>query len=148
LVVALVWWRHPHRRAEGPRERFVPALRAGARFVWHEPVVRRLLLRATLFVVPAMALWALLPLVASQELGLGADGYGLLFGAVGLGAIIGALILGRIQGALSTNGTLGTGATLYAAALAAVVVVPSFLAALVAMVFAGLAWMAVTSTLQ
>jgi MFS family permease len=148
LAVALLWWRRPHRRPEGPRERFVPALRAGARFVWHEPVVRRLLLRATLFVVPAMALWALLPLVASQELGLKADGYGLLFGAVGVGAIIGALILGRVQSALSTNGTLGTAATLYAAALAAVVVVPSFLVALVAMVLAGLAWMAVTSTLQ
>jgi hypothetical protein len=148
LAVALLWWRRPHRRPEGPRERFVPALRAGARFVWHEPVVRRLLLRATLFVVPAMALWALLPLVASQELGLKADGYGLLFGAVGVGAIIAALILGRVQSALSTNGTLGTAATLYAAALAAVVVVPSFLVALVAMVLAGLAWMAVTSTLQ
>jgi hypothetical protein len=36
----------------------------------------------------------------------------------------------------------------YAAALAAVVVVSSFLAAVVAIIFAGLAWMAVTSTLQ
>ena len=49
------------------RERFVPALRAGGRYVWHEPVVRRILLRAIMFVAPAMALWALLPLVASQH---------------------------------------------------------------------------------
>ena len=28
------------------RERFVPALRAGGRYVWHEPVVRRIMLRA------------------------------------------------------------------------------------------------------
>ena len=43
-------------------ERFLPALRSGGRYIWHEPVVRRIMLRAILFVVPAMALYALLPL--------------------------------------------------------------------------------------
>ena len=79
------------------RERFVPALRAGGRYVWHEPVVRRILLRVILFVAPAMALWALLPLIASQRLGLGADGYGALFGALGVGAIVGALRAGTSE---------------------------------------------------
>jgi hypothetical protein len=90
LAFALLFWRRPRRKTEGPRERFVQALRAGGRYVWHEPVVRRIVLRAILFVTPAMALWALLPLVASQRLGLAADGYGALFGAVGVGAILGA----------------------------------------------------------
>jgi predicted MFS family arabinose efflux permease len=148
LALALLLWRRPPAGVEGPRERFVPALRAGGRYVWHEPVVRRLLLRAVLFVVPAVALWALLPLVASRRLGLGADGYGALFGALGVGAIAGALVLGRVRTRLSTNGTLGAGGVLYAAALAAVVVVPGFSAALVVLAAAGLAWMAVTSTLQ
>src|SRR6266702_2739621 len=148
LAIALLFWRRPSPRVEGPRERFVEALRAGGRYVWHEPVVRRLMLRAILFVAPAMALWALLPIVASQRLGLAADGYGALFAALGVGAIVGALILGRLRGRLSTNGMLGMGGVLYAAALAAVVAVPSFPAALAALVFAGLAWMAVTSTLQ
>ena len=87
--------RRPGSRAR--RERFVPALRAGGRYVWHEPVVRRILLRAILFVAPAMALWALLPLIASQRLGLGADGYGALFGAFGVGAIVGAAVLRTSQ---------------------------------------------------
>ena len=39
----------------------MPALRAGGRYVWHEPVVRRILLRTALFITPGMALWALLP---------------------------------------------------------------------------------------
>jgi MFS family permease len=148
LAIALLFWRRQWPEAGGPRERFVPALRAGGRYAWHDPVVRRILLRASLFVAPATALWALLPLIASQRLGLAADGYGVLFGAVGVGAIIGALILGRVRDRLSTNGLLGLGGVLYAAALASVVAVPSFPAALVALVWAGLAWMAVTSTLQ
>ena len=94
-----------------------------------------------------MALWALLPLIASQRLGLGADGFGALFGAFGLGAIIGAVVLGRVRDRLSNNGMLGAAGVLYAAASAVIVLTPGFPAALATLVFAGLAWMAVTSTL-
>ena len=95
-----------------------------------------------------MALWALLPLVASQRLGLGADGYGALFGALGVGAIVGALMLGRVQDRLSTNGTARRGRrALCRGAGRARRASPASPAALVVLVFAGLAWMAVTSTL-
>ena len=146
LAVGLLVWRRPQSDAERTRERFMPALRAGGRYVWHEPAVRRILLRTILFVTPGVALWALLPLIARVRLGLEADGYGALFGALGVGAIVGALLLGRVGTRLSTNGVLALGGVLYAAALAALVV-PSFAVALSALVLAGLAWMAVTSTL-
>ena len=42
-------------------ERFIAGLRAGGRYVRHAPVVRRILLRAALFLVPGSALWALPP---------------------------------------------------------------------------------------
>ncbi len=148
LAIALLRWRRPAALAEVSRERFVPAVRAGGRYVWHDPVVRRLLGRVVLFVVPGMALWALLPLVARQRLGLGADGYGALFAALGLGAILGALLLGRVRGRLSSNGLLALGGALFAASLALLVLVPNFLVGLVVLVATGLAWMAVTSTLQ
>jgi MFS family permease len=147
LAIALLLWRRPQPDLPN-RERFVPALRAGGRYVWHEPVVRRILLRAIMFVVPAMALWALLPLIASQHLRLGADGFGALFGALGAGALLGAWVLGRVKAGLSTNGILTAGGVLYSAALAVVIVVPSFPGALATLVVSGLAWMAVTSTLQ
>jgi len=148
LAVALLFWRRPQPGLGNRRERFVPALRAGGRYVRHEPVVRRILLRTIIFAAPAMALWALLPVVASQRLGVGADGYGAMFGALGLGAIVGVLVLGWLTDRLSTNGTLGAAGVLYAAALAVVVLVPNFPAALAILVLAGLAWMAATSTLQ
>jgi MFS family permease len=146
FAVALFFWRRPEAESESRRERFVPALRAGGRYVWHEPVVRRILLRVILFVAPAMALWALLPLIASQRLGLGAAAYGALFGAFGLGAIVGAAVLGRVRDRLSTNGLLTAAGLVYAAASALIVLVPSLPAALMILVLAGLAWLAVVST--
>jgi MFS family permease len=145
--IVLLLWRRPKAESENRRERFLPALRAGGRYVWHEPIVRRILLRAVLFVTPAMALWALLPLVANQRLGLGADGYGALFGALGVGAIVGAFVLGRVRDRLSSNALLTAAGVVYAAALAVIVLTLSFAAALVTLVLAGVAWMAVTSTL-
>jgi MFS family permease len=53
-----------------------------------------------------------------------------------------------VKTSLSTNGILAAAGVLYAAALAVVIVVPSFPAALATLVLSGVAWMAVTSTLQ
>jgi MFS family permease len=147
LAIALLRWRRPEVDVTS-RERFVPALRAGARYVWHEPVVRRIMLRAIMFVAPAMAVWALLPVIASQRLGVGADGYGALFAALGTGAILGALVLGRITTGVSTNGILAAAAALFAFAMVVVILIPSFPAALATLVLGGMAWMGVTSTLQ
>jgi MFS family permease len=147
FTIALLFWRRPPPGSDVRRERFVPALRAGGRYVWHEPVVRRILLRATLFITPGVALWSLLPLIASQQLGLGAAGYGALFGALGVGAIVAATVLGRVRTRLSTNGLLGAAGICYAAALVVIVLVPNFPTALVTLVFAGLSWTAVISTL-
>jgi predicted MFS family arabinose efflux permease len=147
LAVALLLW---HRESAEPtsRERFVSALRAGGRYVWHEPVVRRIMLRAIMFVAPAMGLWAQLPVIASQHLRVGTDGFGALFAALGTGAIVGALLLGRLKNNMSINGILTAGAVLYAAALAVIIFVPSFPIALATLVLSGVAWMAITSTLQ
>jgi MFS family permease len=147
LAVVLLFWRRRPAGSQYRRERFVPALRAGGRYVWHEPIVRRILLRVILFITPGMVLWALLPLIASQRLGLGAAGYGALFGALGAGAIIAALVLGRVRDRLSTNGLLIAAGIVFAAALAVIVLVSNFLAALPILLFAGLAWTAVISTL-
>src|SRR6185369_9774470 len=80
IPLVLLGWRRQIHAAPEDRERFPPALRAGGRYVRHDPVTRRILLRLGLFVAPATAIWALLPLVASRRLGMGAGGYGILLG--------------------------------------------------------------------
>jgi len=146
LVVAA--WRPPAGTTTQFPERFGSALRAGGRYVRYAPVVRRILVRSALFLVPASALWALLPLVATQRLGLGANGYGLLLGALGVGAIAGAFALPRIRAKLSSNAMLLIASLVYAAALVALVLVPNAAVILVVLVSTGIAWIAVLSSMN
>ncbi|HSK32543.1 MAG TPA: MFS transporter, partial [Propionicimonas sp.] len=121
---------------------------AGGRYVRHEPVVRLILLRLAVFVAPATAMWALLPLIANRQLGLGAAGYGILFGALGVGAITAALTVGRIARRVSANVLLSLMGLLFGVALALTMVVPGLLPALPLLVLLGYAWTATASTLN
>ncbi|MFZ0180067.1 MAG: MFS transporter [Candidatus Dormiibacterota bacterium] len=129
-------------------ERFVSALRAGGRYVRYSPVMRRMLLRASLFLVPGSALWALLPLVATQRLQLGASGYGLLLAALGVGAVAGSFLLTQLRTRLSANRLLVGASLVYALVMAAIVLIPNIIVAVVALLPAGLAWIAVLSTMN
>lgn len=145
LAVVLLAWRRP-RITRPEREPFLPALVAGARFVRHEPVVQRILLRLASFMVPGCAVWALLPLIASRQLGVDADGYGLLFAALGLGAVAGALCLGRVKQHLSSNAVLVLAAVSFALAFGALAVVADVWIALPLLVVCGFGWTATVST--
>ena len=146
LVVTL--WHGSPSPPPGEPEPFIAALRAGGRYVRYAPVVRRILLRTALFVVPATSLWALLPLVATQRLGQGAGGYGLMLGVLGVGAVAGSFTLGRLRARVSTNGLLTVASCVYAAVLAIVVLVTNPVIALLALLLAGVAWIAVLSTVN
>jgi MFS family permease len=148
FLVVLLAWRQPAGTTPKRRERFISALRAGGRYVRYAPVVRRILLRSALFLVPASALWSLLPLIASRRLGLGADGYGLLLGALGVGAIAGAIILPRARARLSINRLLAGSGIVYAVALAVMVLVSNAIVVLLVLLAAGVAWVAFLSTIN
>jgi predicted MFS family arabinose efflux permease len=148
FLLVLVAWRPPAGSAPKFAEGFVAALRAGGRYVRYAPVVRRILWRSVLFLVPASALWTLLPLVATQRLQLGADGYGLLLGVMGAGAIAGALALPRIRARFSINALLVVSGVVFAVVLAAVVLISYPIVILIVLVPAGVAWIAVLSTIN
>lgn len=145
LAVVLLAWRRPTVLGEG-RERFIPALRAGSRYVRHEPVVRTILLRFATFIVPATAVWALLPLIANRQLGLAADGYGILFAALGLGAVTAALGLGRVKRRLSSNAVLALAGGVFAVAFAGVALATSIWVAIPLLMLCGFGWTATVAT--
>lgn len=148
IVVVLVVWRRPAVESGYPPERALAALSAGGRFIRSSPIVRRILLRAALFVAPASAIWGLLPVIASGRLGLSSAGYGLLLGALGAGAVAGAFLLGRLRARFGQNTLLTVGAAGFAVATAVVAVVPNFAAVFAALVIGGASWLLSLSTLN
>jgi len=91
----------PKRTSTLPREQLRSATRAGGRYVRNSPVLGAIMIRTGVFAFFASGVWALLPLVARQTLGLGSGGYGLLLGCVGVGALVGATFSPAIRSALS-----------------------------------------------
>jgi MFS family permease len=148
FTVVLVAWRRSAAEALHRPEQFLPALRAGGRYIRYSPVVRRVLLRLSLFVVPATAIWALLPLVANRQLGMGADGYGLLLGALGGGAVAGAVTLPQIQSRLSPNRLILVASVAYAAAMPPLVLLRSPFLVFLALVPAGAAWVVIIASIN
>ena len=148
FAVVLVVVRTPASETTGEAERFLPALRAGSRYVRHSLVVRRILLRSGLFVFPGSAMWALLPLIAHERLRMDAGGYGLLLGAVGIGAVAGAVVMPRVRESLSPTQLLALGSIVYGASLVVLATVRNpWLVGLV-LVPTGTAWIAVLSSVN
>jgi MFS family permease len=146
LAVLYRWPRPPTLRVLGA-EPIGQAIRAGLRFVRSAPAFSSVLARSALFMIVASGLWALLPAIARGPLHLGANGYGGLLAAVGLGALIGTAVLPPLRAMLG-SGRLVTVATLiYAVAVAVVGLHRSLVAVVLALVFAGLSWVAVQSTM-
>jgi MFS family permease len=111
-------------------------------------IVRRLLYRAVLFIPAASAVWALLPVLAADNLHLGSAGYGMLLGMVGIGAVAGAFVIPRLRARIG-SARLVTGAMVVTAVALVVIAVgnsPVLVGA--ALLPVGGAWIAVMSSLN
>jgi MFS family permease len=103
VIAALLWWRRDPDLDEGLHEHFGGALRAGLRHARANRELHRVLWRAAVFFAFASAVWALLPIVARQDIGGGPGFYGLMLGGIGAGAIAGALLLPSLRARLGQD---------------------------------------------
>ena len=147
IIVALLVWKRPKQIAPLEREHFGQAILTGLLFVNSAPIFRRILLHAALFLFPASALLALLPVVAAHRWHLGASGYGVAVAAVGLGAVLAVAVTGLIRAKLSDNLQLAASAAVYGLVMLAVACLP-FAAALPFLVISGMAWLITLTTLN
>ena len=147
FLVVLIAWRGYAPPVHRP-EPFLEATRAGIRYVWNAGVVRRVMVRLALFIVPASALWALLPLVASQQLGLDSNGYGLLLAALGLGSVGGAFVIPKARAKLGSNVTVMIASAVFGAVIVVSAVSRSLPLTLAVLVFGGVGWIAVIASLN
>jgi MFS family permease len=140
VVGVLYRWRRPHHPSALPAERIVGAIGAGLRYVRHAPELRAVMIRSASFMLSGSALWALLPIVARFEMGLGPTQYGFLLGCLGAGAVLGAFVLPRVRRAFGINGVVAGSSLIFATALALVATVREFAAMAAAMLVIGGAW--------
>jgi MFS family permease len=130
----------PARKLTLPREHAIAAVRAGGRYVVNSPTLLALVARAVAFIFPAGAIWALLPLVARDRLGLGSAGYGMLLGCVGIGALAAVTFGPAVRRRFTPRTLYALACVVVAAASILLAVTHSIELAVVALVAAGGAW--------
>ena len=148
IYVLYTWKRTPLFKSALPAERVFGSMRSGVRYVRHSPPLRSILLRAFLFTGFASAVWALLAVVAQQDLHAGAMAYGILNGCLGIGAVIGASLLPRLRRALPAEWMLAGTGIVFTATLAALALTRNVPLIVLGLLAAGCAWTTTTSTLN
>ncbi len=147
-LFVLARWRRVAAVRTLPAEHMVGAMRAGLRYALGAPELRVVLIRAIGFFLFASCLWALLPIIARRDLGLGPLGYGGLLTFMGLGAVTGALLMPRLRQRMGANAITLAASLLLAAAMAGLSLIATFASAAAMIFLAGLAWIAMMASLN
>jgi MFS family permease len=145
-VIIVLWVWRGRVRPETPNARIHHAMREGLHYVRSTRVYHAVLVRSGLFAFASSALWALLPVVASTQLGTTETGYGILLGCLGAGSVIGAGMLGSLRSRCSPDTLVTVGGIVFAAATVALALIHTFALVALAMLLGGVAWMTVMTT--
>src|SRR4029079_6362769 len=143
MIYALAHWKSAERTLPGVPETLVSGVLSGLRYARHSMAMRTLIIRSLTFTTCARALGALLPVIARDQLHLGAGGYGLLFTGFGIGAVIGALAVPRQMQQKSLNYVVTSGVVLWSVASLLIAATESTVLALLGTGCAGVAWVSV-----
>jgi MFS family permease len=147
-IVAVRGWKKTAPALPGVPERLLSGVRSGLRYARHSPLMRALITRNLSFSVCASALWALLPVIARDQLSLGAGGFGLLSAGFGIGAVIGAMTIPRQIQRVSLNTVVTSAILLWVGATLLIASTAMTMVALVGMFGAGAAWVGVLASLS
>lgn len=141
-------WKRRESALPGVPDTLFSGIQSGLRFTRHSAAMRALIGRNLSFGLCASALWALLPVIARDQLGLGAGGFGMLSASFGIGAIVGALLIPRVLHRLSLNALVTSGFFLWIAAMLVIASTGTAAVALLGTFAAGAAWLSVFPSLS
>ncbi len=148
MIVAVRRLKPRERTLPGVPERLLSGVASGLRYARHSHAMRSLIIRNLNFAVCASVFWALLPVIARDELNLGAGGFGLLSAGFGTGAIFGALSLPRQLARKPLNAVVTSGVLLWTLAMLLVAVAKYTALVLIAAFASGAAWVTVFASLS
>lgn len=146
LAALMAWDRksEPHASLDS----FGRSVLRGLQFAATDRVMRNVILRVILFVIPASLLWSQLPLIARDQLAWDSRGYGYLVGAVGIGAVAAATWLPSLRRMIGIDQTIFAAMCLFAIGLAIISTTSQRLMAIGAMLMMGTGWMMTLTTLN
>jgi len=149
VIAALIGWRSPKQSASQlPPETFLNAMRTGLRHARYNSHLAATLIRTVAFFVFASAYWALLPLVARNQIAGGSAVYGMLLAVIGASAVAGAFVLRPFRAKLGADRLLAAATIATAAATALFGMAHNTATAAAASVIAGASWIAGVSSLN
>jgi MFS family permease len=140
------WPPKAHPSSKLPAERLWGGTLSGLRYARHSHMILAQLVRTVAFGGAGSALWALLPVIGQRQLGLGAQGYGVLMGCLGGGAVAAGLVIGRLRARVGLEKLVGGSCIVFALVMAIAALATSPWVVYVALLFGGAAWMATMST--
>ena len=149
LVMAWTVHRHPpkpHPPSRLPPERMRAGMRSGLRYAWHSQMILAQLVRTAAYSGAGSALWALLPVIGQQRLGLGAEGFGFLMGCLGTGAVGVGLVIGKVRQRLGLERLIALCCGVFAAAMVIAALSRWAWPVYLGLMAGGAAWMSVMST--
>jgi MFS family permease len=148
ILVLYHWQRNPLFKSALPAERIQGSMRAGIRYIRYAPMLQASFVRTLIFTLFVSAVWALLAVVAKNDLRQGAMGYGILNGSMGFGAVIGATLLPRVRRILSADSIIASATGVFVATLVVLAMVKIPLIIIAMLIAAGFAWTSAMSTLN
>lgn len=112
---------HLTERRTAPRQAggTLSGMREALSYARHTPPLPMLLLVATVFSMLGVPVLTLLPVLARDALGMGAQGYGALMACIGIGAVVGALSIAATGGGARRGDVLRVASVVYPALIVA-----------------------------
>jgi MFS family permease len=146
-VIVVLWsWKERPPAVRDPGTRFRDAMNEGWTYVRDARPFHAVLARAGMFSLAGSALWAMLPVVARDEMKSTSLGYGILLGCLGAGSVIGAALLAPVRSRHSVDKIVAVGVVLFAIATIGLASLKTLALAGPAMVLGGIAWITVMSS--
>ncbi|HSV51738.1 MAG TPA: MFS transporter [Burkholderiaceae bacterium] len=140
------WPPKPHPPSRLPAERLWGGTLSGLRFARHSRIILAQLVRTMAYSGTGAALWALLPVIGQRQLGLGAEGFGLLMACLGTGAVAAGLVIGRVRARFGLEALVCGGCVVFSLVMLTAALSTWPPAVYAALVMGGGAWLAVMST--
>ena len=129
-----------------PPERLWGGMLSALRYARHSPPIIAQLVRTAAYAGIGSGLWALLPVVAQQRLGMGAGGFGLLAACLGSGAVASGFFVARLRARIGLDRLALICCLVFAVATVIAALSPWRIPVYLALPLGGAAWMAILST--